>query len=158
MIEITTTKSGIKILYDPDSRKFIARNKEGEEIYKDDTQEQVEEYLKKFEKRSFQKIRAVHSFSRSAAIGHITSISREHSSYRGFYFEAWFVNEEDKTRSKHTLSSFFQATPENIKRAEEIMKLQKQILAKYKLIERLQQKFKEPLTEKNVLTLAGVEA
>lgn len=158
MIEIKTTKTGYKIFYDADRRKFVAQDSNLEEIYVDDTQKLVEEYLAKLEKRKFQRIRAIHSYSRSADIGVITSIRREHSRYSGFFFEAWFVKDEDQSRGKYRLSRFFKDTPENIALAEKITTLKAQIDKKYKQIERLQQKFKDPITEKNVLKLAGVEA
>lgn len=159
MIVIKTTKTGYEILYDSDSRKFVARDSKHEEVYKADTQEEVEIYLKKLEKKKFQRIRVIHRFSYSADIGAITSIRKEHSSYMGFYFEAWFVKDKDKGRSKHRLEGyFFKATPENIAIAEKVTTLNKQIQMKHKHIERLQKRFKDPITEKNVLKLAGVEA
>lgn len=159
MIPIKTTKSGYKIFYDPDTTKFVAKDSKDEEIYKADKQKEVEDYLKKLEKRKFQKIRAIHKHSRRADIGSITSIRKEDSRYSGFYLECWFVKEEDKSRGKHRLEGyFFKATPENIALAEKIIILNEQIHKKYAHIERLQQKFKEAITDKNVLALAGVEA
>lgn len=159
MIPIKTTKTGYKIFYDPDTTKFVAQDSKLEEIYKADTQQEVEDYLKKLEKRKFQKIRAIHKTSRTATIGSITSIRKEHSSYMGFFFECWFVTEEDQRRGKHRLKGyFFKATPENIALAEKVTKLNAQIQKKYQQIESLQEKLKDPITDENVLKLAGVEA
>lgn len=161
MIPIKTTKTGYEILYDPDDKKFVAQDSKHEEIYKADKQQEVENYLKKLEKKAFTRIKAIHRLSRTATLGEITSIRTEHSRYSGYYYEAWFVSGEgeNKRRGKHRIGEhFFLATIPNVALAETITKLNEQITEKYAKIDRLQQRFKDPITDKNVLKFAGVEA
>lgn len=148
---------GYEVFYDDVKRKFEAY-KNGEIVCEDETQNLLEEQLKKLCK--FKKILTINvGYEHDAQIGEITSMHKE----RGFRerITIWFVwkNGENFLRTKGSLSSgrYYEATPENIEIAKQMQKLAQERDRLFEKARKLEEQLKNPITDKNIAKLAGIE-
>jgi len=144
---------GYTIEYNTSIQQFEAW-KDGEITTSAPTQVEVEEFIKKLHEKGFKRIKAIQAKYEDVTIGEITSIKKTAGRYREI--EVWFVS-QDGARQKIYLTYVYEATPKNLEIAEKIRQLadkQKKVLEQ---IRELTEKLTDPITEKNIYKLAGLE-
>lgn len=158
MVIIDKDFLGFEIRYDPRDKRFEAW-KNDEQVGSEKTQAELEDYLKKLKKKTFQRFTAIRSTGgREIAIGVITSFVKSHS-YGTDRIEVWFTwkDENDQPqRRKLPLHSVYEATEERLEVANQMIALNKKLAELYKQYENLRNKLRIYLNYNDVLRLGGM--
>lgn len=148
---------GYEIYYNSSDKVFEAR-KEGEVVWTEKTEEELEKAVKKLTKKTFKRFKAIHLQGLNVIIGEVTSLKKA-MSWGSESLEAWFVWKEagERRRRRLALRNLYVATPHNLEIAEKVLELNQERQQLVLDIKLLSEKLKDRLTQTTVLQLAGLE-
>lgn len=150
VVTIKDDYKGYEILYNIDKQQFEAwKNKEF--VSAAPTQKQIQQFIDERYKKSFKRIPAILPSYNDVDLVRITSFVSERDEMR-----VWVVDEKGGA-SKHSLRCIYERTPENMKVVDEVKRYVKQTKQLDDDIQKLFEKFKNPITEENIETLGGLK-